>query len=41
MTGLISLAFKTLAVLLLLACLTLPGSGAHSNERNICDVVRF
>lgn len=32
MTALLSLIFKTFAVLLLLACLILPGSGAHSAE---------
>lgn len=40
MTGLISLTFKTLALLLLLACLTLPSSGAHSAEiKEICHVL--
>lgn len=38
MTALASLIFKTLAVLLLLLCLALPGSGVHSTERNFCHV---
>lgn len=38
MTALASLLFKTLAVLLLLLCIALPGSGAHSAERNFCHV---
>lgn len=39
MTALLSLIFKTLAVLLLLACLALPGS-SHSHERISCYDVR-